>query len=163
LPGQKANPVKQPIIEKESKKGVIMLVNQIAVFLENSKGKISDLCKILSTSGINIISMSIADSNDYGILRAITNDNILAVKVLKEAGFTVARSDLLGVEVEDKPGTLELVLAELDENDINIEYLYSYTTKVGTALIIVKVKDVDFATKVLQKKGIKVQSDVFFN
>lgn len=139
-----------------------MLVNQVAVFLENVKGRISDMCKVLAKSGVNILSMTIADTSDFGIVRIITSDNVLAEKSLKEAGFTVSRSNLLGIEIEDEPGRLAEILEELDKNNINVEYLYSYITKMKTALIIIKVADIDYTVKVLEKKGIKLLNNNIF-
>ncbi|HKL74350.1 MAG TPA: ACT domain-containing protein [Clostridia bacterium] len=139
-----------------------MLVNQVAVFLENTKGRISDLCQVLADANINVLSMVIADTSDFGIVRTITNDNPKAEKVLKEAGFAAARSDLLGIEIDDEPGRLAEILSEFNKNSIDIEYLYSYITKMGTALIIVKVKDIPFAEKVLKNKGIKLLSHQIF-
>ncbi|HOO22151.1 MAG TPA: ACT domain-containing protein [Clostridia bacterium] len=133
-----------------------MLINQIAVFLENTKGRVSDMTKVVAAAGINVLSMVIADTSDFGIVRIITDDNEKAEKVLKDAGFAAARSDVLGIEVEDKPGRLNEVLAILNEKNIDIEYLYSYIAKGGAALIIVKVKDIPFVRKVLAEKGINV-------
>lgn len=139
-----------------------MLVNQVAVFLENAKGRISDLCQTLANADINVLSMVIADTSDFGIVRTITSDNVKAEKVLKEAGFAAARSDLLGIEIEDKPGRLAQILAELNNNNIDIEYLYSYITKMGTALIMVKVGDIPYAEKVLAQKGFKLLNHQIF-
>lgn len=139
-----------------------MLVNQVAVFLENAKGRISDLCQTLANADINVLSMVIADTSDFGIVRTITSDNVKAEKVLKDAGFAAARSDLLGIEIEDKPGRLAQILAELNNNNIDIEYLYSYITKMGTALIMVKVGDIPYAEKVLAQKGFKLLNHQIF-
>lgn len=133
-----------------------MLVNQLAVFLENSQGRISDLCKTLANAGVNVLSMNIADTSDFGIVRIITGDNALAEIVLKNAGFTVARSDLLGIEVADRAGALAEVLGVLGDKNIDVEYLYSYITKQNTALIIIKVKDIPFALTALTESGIKL-------
>lgn len=133
-----------------------MLVNQLAVFLENSQGRISDLCKTLANAGVNVLSMNIADTSDFGIVRIITGDNALAEIVLKNAGFTVARSDLLGIEVADRAGALAEVLGVLGDKNIDVEYLYSYITKQNTALIIIKVKDIQFALTALTESGIKL-------
>ena len=133
-----------------------MLVNQVAVFLENKQGRISDFCTTLSNAKINLITMSIADTTDFGILRAITDDNEKAVKVLKEAGFTVSSTDLLGIEVEDKPGGLADVLSTMDNAGINIEYLYSFASKGGKALILFKVADIEGTLKICKEKNLKV-------
>ncbi|NLL55621.1 MAG: ACT domain-containing protein [Clostridiales bacterium] len=139
-----------------------MTVNQVAVFLENAKGRISDLCQVLADADINVFSMTIADTSDFGIVRVITSDNEKAEKVLKEAGFAAATSQLLGIEIEDKAGRLAQILAVLKQNDIDIEYLYSYITKMGTALILVKVKDIAYTEKVLADNGIKLLNHKIF-
>ena len=105
-----------------------MTVNQIAVFLENNKGKIKGVTDVLKSEGINMLAVSIADTKDFGILRAVTSDNTRAIAVLKQNGYIVVNNDLIGVEVEDKPGGLGEVLGVLDNENVDIEYLYSVST-----------------------------------
>lgn len=134
-----------------------MLVNQIAVFLENRKGRISDFARVLKEQNVDLISMSIADTKEFGILRAITRDNKKAVQALKDAGFTVVTSELIGVEVDDKPGGLSDVLSILNNKDVDIEYLYSYARiEKGKAIILLKVDDNKLALDALAKGGFKV-------
>ena len=139
-----------------------MLVNQISVFIENKPGRVNQLAEVLSKNGINLLTLSIADTKDYGILRAITRDNEKAVKILKEEGFTVSCTDLIGVEVEDKPGGLASILKIFDDENISIEYLYSYARTSDTnAIILFRVENIDNALKILKKKNIKLISKVF--
>lgn len=134
-----------------------MLVNQIAVFLENRKGRINDLARVLKEQNVDLISMSIADTKEFGILRAITRDNEKAVQALKDAGFTVVTSELIGVEVDDRPGGLSDVLSMLNNQDVDIEYLYSYARiEKGKAIILLKVDDNRLALDALTKGGFKV-------
>ncbi len=133
-----------------------MTVNQIAVFLENSKGKIKGVTDVLKDEGINMLAVSIADTKDFGILRAVTSDNARAIAVLKQNGYIVVNNDLIGVEVEDKPGGLGDVLGVLDDENVDIEYLYSYVKADGKAIILVKVKDIDLTTKILLDKNFKL-------
>lgn len=134
-----------------------MLVNQIAVFLENRKGRINDFARVLKEQNVDLISMSIADTKEFGILRAITRDNEKAVQALKEAGFTVVTSELIGVEVDDRPGGLSDVLSMLNNQDVDIEYLYSYARiEKGKAIILLKVDDNRLALDALTKGGFKV-------
>lgn len=134
-----------------------MLVNQIAVFLENRKGRISDFARVLKEQNVDLISMSIADTKEFGILRAITRDNEKAVQALKDAGFTVVTSELIGVEVDDRPGGLSDVLSILNNKDVDIEYLYSYARiEKGKAIILLKVDDNKLALDALAKGGFKV-------
>lgn len=134
-----------------------MFVNQIAVFLENKNGRIDDFARVLKEEEIDLISMSIADTKEFGILRAITKDNERAIKALKKAGFTVTSSELIGVEVLDRPGGLADVLQFLSGHGVDIEYLYSYArSEKGKAVIMFKVRDNDMALKVLKDNNIKV-------
>ncbi|MDD3947644.1 MAG: amino acid-binding protein [Clostridia bacterium] len=132
-----------------------MLINQIAVFLENREGRIRDLSKVLAKAGVNILAMYVADTEEFGILRAITDDNTKAVAVLKENGFNTAVTDLIGFQVDDKSGELYKVLEILGDAGININYLYSFTrSSRKSAVILIKVDDNNKTAKVLRKHGI---------
>lgn len=138
-----------------------MLVNQISVFIENKPGRVNQLAEILKNNDIDLLTLSIADTKDYGILRTITRDNNKAVKVLKAEGFTVSSTDLIGVEVEDKPGGLASILSIFDEAKISIEYLYSYArTSNKNAVILFRVENIDEALKILKSKNIKLISSI---
>ena len=137
-----------------------MLVNQIAVFLENRKGRICEFSKILKDADVNIQAMSIADTMEYGILRAITDDNAKAIEVLKANGFNVASTDLVGFKVDDKPGEMYKVLQILDDHKINIAYLYSFA-RAGAAksVILLKVDDNEATMRILKESGINLIDD----
>lgn len=126
-----------------------MLVNQIAVFLENRKGRLHALLGALSEANVNVESLNIADTKDFGIVRLITDDNDKAVAALKEAGFTTARNDLIGIEVPDKPGSLTSTLGLLSREGVNLEYVYSFSRSGGKALILFKTDDVKRAQELL--------------
>jgi ACT domain-containing protein len=137
-----------------------MLVNQIAVFLENRSGRVAECSKVLKDAGINIQAMSIADTAEYGILRAITDDNKKAVEALKKNGFNTASVDLIGFEVADKPGEMYKVLKILEDAGINIGYLYSFSrTSKKSAVILLKVDDVQRTLVLLEKNGISLVGD----
>lgn len=130
-----------------------MLVNQIAVFLENRTGRLLSLSKALSDSGIDLVSLNIADTSDFGIVRMMTSDNEKAAKALKEAGFVVKQTELVSIEVDDTPGGLTKVLEALGDSDIDIEYLYSYAkSNSSKASILFKTSDIDKANKILKDK-----------
>lgn len=134
-----------------------MLVNQIAVFLENRKGRLKELSAVLATEKIDLLTMSIADTQDFGIVRLITTDNERAISALKKAGFTVTETELIGIEIADVPGALAKVLTILSEGEIDIEYLYSYARTEGhKAIILFKVSEVGRALDVLSKADIRV-------
>lgn len=133
-----------------------MAVEQIAVFLENRQGRLADFAEVLKKNQIDLISMSIADTKDFGILRAITKDNAKAAKALRESGFTVSITNLVGIEIEDRPGGLSDVLDVISKN-VDIEYLYSFARQEGqSAVILLKVPDNEKAVEILKNKGVKI-------
>lgn len=136
-----------------------MYINQISVFMENKKGRLSSLTRILAENKIDLVALSIADTADYGIMRAIVNKTEDAERVLKDAGFMVSTTKVLGVVVPDTPGGLADVLAIFSEGDISVEYLYSFVRTQGkNALIMFKVSPCDHAVELLQKNGIALVS-----
>ena len=136
-----------------------MMVKQLAVFLENKKGRLMNLVSLLAKNGIDLYALSIADTTDFGILRALTNDTDKATAILKEAGYMVNVTEVISAEVPDVPGGLASVLAILDSNGISIEYLYSFVKNSGTtALILFRVSDTEKAVEVLKNAGIKLVS-----
>ena len=138
-----------------------MIVNQLSAFIENKAGRLHKFTTVLAENNIDLLTLSIADTKDYGILRAITKDNDKAVAVLKAAGFTVSITKLIGVEVTDAPGGLAKILEIFDEGKISVEYLYSYArTSKGSAVILLKVENIEDATKLLEEHGAKGISSI---
>jgi hypothetical protein len=134
-----------------------MKVEQISVFLENKSGRLADVTELLASKGINLRALSLADTADFGILRLIVNDIEKAKSVLKEGGFTVGRTEVVAVEVEDKPGGMAKILGALKTADINVEYMYAFVQKSGEhAIIIFRFDDIDSAIEVLLKAGIRI-------
>ena len=137
------------------------MVEQIAVFIENKTGRIQELTKILGEAGIDLRTLSIADTSDFGILRAVTSDNAAAVKALRARGFTVTTNKLICVEVPDKPGGLASVLALLDAHGVGIEYLYSFAhTNDKRAVILFRVEDDKRTLEILAKNGVKTVDNI---
>ena len=137
-----------------------MLVKQLSVFMENRPGRLYKLTHALGQEGIDFVTLSIADTKDYGIVRFIARDNDRAYEILKQTGFTVGQTELIGVEVEDKPNALAEVIALLEEENINIEYLYSFVlTNHNSAKILMRVEDTERAVKLLGERGIKLLSE----
>jgi hypothetical protein len=136
-----------------------MTIKQIAVFLENKQGRMAKFSKVLCEAGVNIQTLSIADTEDFGIVRTITDNNDLAVKKLRENGFNTSITELVGFEVPDKPGEMAKVLKVLEDADINISYLYSFALQCGAgAVILIKVPNNEKALKVLKDNNIKLAS-----
>jgi hypothetical protein len=127
-----------------------MSVKQISVFLENKKGRLAEVTRTLSTEGINIRALSLADTADFGVMRIIVDDPAKCLGVLKTNGFVAQVTEVIAVEVEDKPGGLARILEVLDRDNVNVEYMYAYVEKTReNAIVICKIDDGERALKVL--------------
>ncbi len=136
-----------------------MKVEQIAIFLENKEGRLAEISQILAEHCINIRALSLADTADFGILRLIVNDTEKACQVLKENGFTVGRTEVLVLEVPDKPGGLASVLKTLTEAGLNVEYMYAFSQKTGeSGLIIFRIEELEQARAALTDANIRILS-----
>ena len=134
-----------------------MRVEQISIFLENKAGRLAEVSRVLSEAGVNIRALSLADTSDFGILRLIVDNNDKAKAVLKERGFTVGKTDVVAVEVEDRPGGLSRILDILSRQNINVEYMYAFVQHTGKdAVIIFRFDNIDMAVKLLQENHVKV-------
>jgi hypothetical protein len=134
-----------------------MKVEQISIFLENKPGALESVMRLLKDANINIRSLSLADTSDFGILRLIVNDTNTALKVLNDNGLRVSRTSVVAVEVPDRPGGLHSILAVLAQHGINVEYLYAFIEKSGeNAVIIFRFDSPDDAVDVLLKNGFTV-------
>jgi hypothetical protein len=134
-----------------------MKVEQISVFLENKSGRLADVAEVLAGSGVNIRALSLADTTDFGILRLIVSDTEKAKKVLRDNGFTVGKTEVLAVEVSDRPGGLATILNVMKDNGINVEYMYAFVQKSGgNAIIIFRFDELDKAIETLQRAGIRI-------
>jgi hypothetical protein len=134
-----------------------MKVEQISIFLENKSGRLADVTDVLAKAGINIRALSLADTADFGILRLIVNTTQRAKEVLKENGFTVGKTEVVAIEVPDRPGGLAGILKALQGEAINVEYMYAFVQKSGgNAIIIFRFDDIEKAIVVLQKAGVRI-------
>lgn len=128
-----------------------MKVEQISIFIENKSGRLAEITRILGEAGINIRALSLADTSDFGILRLIVNDCVKASTVLKENGFTVNKTEVVAVEVPDRPGGLSAILQALDREEINVEYMYAFVERCGgNAVIIFRFDETDKAIATLK-------------
>ncbi len=136
-----------------------MKVEQISVFLENKPGGLEKVTRILRDAGINIRTLAVADTSDFGIVRLIVNDVEKATGVLRESGFTVSRTTVVAVEVPDRPGGLHGILEVIAKENINIAYMYAFVEKSGeNAVMLFRFDQQDRAIDVLTKSGIAVLS-----
>ena len=134
-----------------------MKVEQISIFIENKSGRLAEIARVLGNAGINIRALSLADTSDFGILRLIVNDVEHAKQILKDSGFTVSKTEVVAVEVPDRPGGLSAILQALDSALINVEYMYAFVERCGgNAVIIFRFDETDKAIGVLQGRNFTV-------
>ncbi len=133
-----------------------MTIKQVSVFLENVAGRLAEITKVLSEGGINLRAMTIADTADFGILRIVADDPEKTVELCEKNGFTARITEVLAVEIEDRPGALLSVMQLFHKSEINIEYLYaSLEQNRDNAVIIFKIEDVERGSQILEENGLK--------
>ena len=131
-----------------------MAIKQLTVFVPNQKGSLVSVTDILAKNNINIRALSIAETEDFGILRLIVGDDAAAEKVLKEAGYLIKTVDVVGVKIGDAPGKLTEALGVLDKVNINVEYLYAFMARTEKhAYVVLRVADNATAEATLENAG----------
>ncbi len=131
-----------------------MAIKQLTVFVENKQGALVSITNTLSQHNINLRALSIAETKEFGILRLIVNDEATAEKILKEEGYLIKITDVVGVKIGDQPGKLSEALKVLDDNKINMEYLYAFMARTEKhAYVVIRVEDNDTAEKALLAAG----------
>ena len=133
-----------------------MFLNQISVFLENRTGRLDEVLETIKVNNINILSLSLADTSDYGLLRMIVSDAEKCKNVLKEAGFSAHLTPVIAVKLSHQVGQLQAILAEIDKAGMNIEYMYALATGNNDASIVIRTADVEETTRVLEKIGVEL-------
>lgn len=134
-----------------------MLAKQISVFVENRKGRLADMTRLLAEHQIDICAISIADTANFGVLRMMVDSPDKAFQIIHNAGYTVHTTDVIAVEVPDQPGGLNSVLVILDQESISVEYVYSFLrTLDNSALIVIKVDDEQKAIDALVRNDVRV-------
>ncbi len=133
-----------------------MAIRQLSVFLENKKGCLHSITDILAKANIDLRSMCIADTSDYGIVRIIASDPDSAVKILNAEGYTATVREVTAFAVPDCPGGLAKVLSILEEKEINIEYMYALVTKeTGKAYAAMRTENEAVTEQILSDAGIE--------
>ncbi len=148
---------RNPAADGKMRRNTTLRVKQISVFIENKRGRLRELTKVLGDNKINIRALSLAETSDYGILRLIVDKPDETLAVLKKANFTLAETDVIAVEVPDKPGGLSDVLKYLTEENINVEYMYAFVEKSSdNAVLIFRVEDIDKAVGALKRNNVSI-------
>ena len=132
-----------------------MTVKQISVFLENKPGQLAAFTDVISKGGINLRALSLAEAEDFGIVRVIVDDVYNATAVLKAEHYVFSITDVIALEIPDTPGGLNQMIHIFGDNEVNLEYMYAFAgNKAGVANMIFRVKDIEKAMDVLKAKGI---------
>lgn len=131
-----------------------MIIKQLSVFVENKKGKLEFITRKLAENDVDISSLALADTTDFGVLRIIVDKPDVAYRALSEAGVVVKISDVVAVAMDDVPGGVSSALKVVSDNDINIEYVYACVGKTaGKALMVIKPDELEKAEAVLYQAG----------
>lgn len=139
-----------------------MIIKQLSVFIENKKGRLTEITKILAENDINISAFSIADGTDYGIIRLIVGRPDLAYKVLKEQNFSVKITEVACIVVPHKPGGLYKALQIISDNNIDIDYMYAFAADTS-AIVVIRTESIQKLVDTLQANKIELlkSSDIY--
>jgi len=131
-----------------------MTIRQLSVFLENKTGHLNEILAVLAKQNINIIALTVADSSDYGILRAIVSDPEKALEVLRNEHFTVRVHDILSLEMLASPGSMSHILDLFTAADICIEYVYAFSFG-SKSILMIRTDNYEKAIGVIKTNGLK--------
>lgn len=132
-----------------------MFIKQLTVFIENKKGRLDEVLSTLKESDINIISLSLADTEDYGLLRLIVSDPKVAKETLTQNGFSAMLTDVVAVKLSHRVGQLQELLGVICKASINIEYMYALSTGTDDACIVLKTSNIDQVNGLLEAEGVE--------
>ncbi len=133
-----------------------MYMKQLSVFLENRAGRLGEVLSVLKQENINIVSMSLADTSDYGLLRLLVDKPEAGKEALREQGYSAMLTDVLAVRLAHKVGQLQTLLEVICKSDINIEYMYALSTGTDDASIVIKTSDLEKAAEVLKETEVEL-------
>ncbi|MBE7083706.1 MAG: amino acid-binding protein [Clostridiales bacterium] len=137
---------------------MIMLTKQLSVFIENRQGRLGEVLSVLKTNKVNILSLSLADTTEYGLLRLIVNNPELGKEKLSEDGFSTMLTDVIVLNINHEAGSLQGLLTLLSDNGINVEYMYGLSIDGDEAYVVLKTSDMAKANEVLVNNGVKTLS-----
>ena len=138
-----------------------MKIHQLSLFIENRQGQLRMPCRLLAEAGINIQTLMLADTQQFGILRLIVKDWQRAKKVLEEGGCAVKVSEALALEVNDQPGGMDAIMAVIECAGLNVEYMYAFASgREGRAVLIFRFEEIDKAIAALQAGGVNMLDSV---
>ena len=135
-----------------------MFAKQLTVFIENRSGRLSEVLNVLKENNINILSLSLADTTEFGLLRLIVDNAALGKEKLNENGFSSLLSNVSIIEIPHKSGSLQSLLKVIDENGVNIEYMYGLSIESDAAYVVIKASNLDALDKILEDKKVRTIS-----
>ena len=127
-----------------------MTVNQVSVFIENRQGRLGEVLQVLKDNDVNILSISLADTTEYGLLRLIVNNPERAKDVLLQAGFSSMLTEVLIIKVPHVAGSLQSILSAIAKANVSIEYMYGLSVETTDASIVMKTNELEEACAVLK-------------
>lgn len=135
-----------------------MFAKQLTVFIENRTGRLCEVLNVLKNNNVNIISLSLADTTEYGLLRLIVDNPALGKEKLTENGFSSLLSDISIIKIPHKAGSLQELLKAIDENGVNIEYMYGLSIEAEEAYVVLKASDLAKVDEILTKNNVTTVS-----
>ena len=135
-----------------------MFAKQLTVFIENRSGRLSEVLNVLKENRVNILSLSLADTTEFGLLRLIVDNAALGKEKLTENGFSSLLSDVSIIRIDHKVGSLQKLLDTVDKNGVNIEYMYGLSIESEKAYVVLKASDTEKVDKILEESGIPTVS-----
>ena len=135
-----------------------MFAKQLTVFIENRTGRLCEVLNVLRTNKVNILSLSLADTTEFGLLRLIVDNPALGKEKLTEGGFSSLLSDVSVIEIPHTAGSLQELLRVIDEAGVNIEYMYGLSIEAEDAHVVLKASDSEKIDLILEKNGVKTLS-----
>ena len=135
-----------------------MVAKQLSVFIENRQGRLGEVLSVLKNNGINILSLSLADTTEYGLLRLIVNNPELGKEKLTEDGFSTMITNVLVLNITHEAGSLQELLEILADNDVNVEYMYGLSIDGKEASVVLKASDIEKADAIFAARGVKTLS-----
>ena len=132
-----------------------MFAKQLTVFIENRAGRLSEVLNVLKNNGVNILSLSLADTTEFGLLRLIVDNAVLGKEKLSENGFSSLLSDVSIIKIPHKVGSLQELLKTIDENGVNIEYMYGLSIESDEAYVVLKASDSEKVDAILAENGVE--------
>ena len=135
-----------------------MFAKQLTVFIENRSGRLSEVLGVLKDNDVNILSLSLADTTEFGLLRLIVDNAARGKEKLSENGFSSLLSDVSIITIPHKVGSLQMLLKVIDESGVNIEYMYGLSIESEEAYVVLKASNTDKIDKILTDNGIRTLS-----